>query len=236
MSRPFTLIAHRCGTDRYPELTAASARHLLAAGAAYVEMDIRFTADGAPVVNHDETCAFLFGDERRVSAVTLAEFRAMRHRSDCTFSACTMADFLAAGIRRIVYHVKEGGARLPEILGVIRRYGAENEIVLGLQTVEDVRYVRRNSTAQILAFLPNPDQTAAFAGAGADIIRLWEGNLTPENIQAVHQTGKRLWVMAKGAGQDVGETDLNRLKTWRDDFGADGVLINRVLPAVRALT
>ena len=61
-------------------------------------------------------------------------------------------------------------------------------------------------------------------------------NLTPENIQAVHQTGKRLWVMAKGAGQDVGETDLNRLKTWRDDFGADGVLINRVLPAVRALT
>ena len=72
------IIAHRCGTDRYPELTVAAARHSLAAGAAYVEMDVRFTADGVPVIHHDDTAAGLFGDPRRIAEMTLPEFLALR--------------------------------------------------------------------------------------------------------------------------------------------------------------
>ena len=46
------IIAHRCGTDRYPEQTIAAARHSLQCGADFVEVDIRFTADHKPVVIH----------------------------------------------------------------------------------------------------------------------------------------------------------------------------------------
>ena len=110
------IIAHRCGTDRYPELTVAAARHSLAAGAAYVEMDVRFTADGVPVIHHDDTAAGLFGDPRRIAEMTLPEFLALRRQSDPAFCSHTMEDFLRCGVRQILYHVKQGGARLQPLL------------------------------------------------------------------------------------------------------------------------
>ena len=97
------IIAHRCGTDRYPELTVAAARHSLAAGAAYVEMDVRFTFDGVPVIHHDDTADGLFGDPRRISEMTLPEFLALRHKSDPAFCSHTMEDFLRCGVRQILY-------------------------------------------------------------------------------------------------------------------------------------
>lgn len=55
------LIAHRAGTDRYPELTLDAARYSLQAGAAYVELDIRFTREDIPVISHDDNAQRLFG-------------------------------------------------------------------------------------------------------------------------------------------------------------------------------
>ncbi len=229
------IIAHRCGTDRYPELTVAAARHSLAAGAAYVEMDVRFTADGVPVIHHDDTAAGLFGDPRRIAEMTLPEFLALRRQSDPAFCSHTMEDFLRCGVRQILYHVKQGGARLQPLLDLCRRYGCEEQIALGLTSAEDIRYAREHSGAAILAFLPAPERIAEFAAAGADAIRLWESWLTPETIRAVRQTGKELWIMAKAPGQAVGYTAPETLLFWRDEWGADGVLLNEVRPALALL-
>ena len=39
------IIAHRCGTDKFPKLTIDSAKHSLKYGAYLVEMDVHFTSD-----------------------------------------------------------------------------------------------------------------------------------------------------------------------------------------------
>lgn len=46
---------HRGGVDRAPENTLAAVRKAISSGADAVELDVRFTADGRPVVLHDDT-------------------------------------------------------------------------------------------------------------------------------------------------------------------------------------
>lgn len=51
------LIAHRCGGDRAPENTLAGLQAAADAGVAAVEFDVMLSADGTPVLIHDETLA-----------------------------------------------------------------------------------------------------------------------------------------------------------------------------------
>ena len=51
---PKVLMAHRGWPSRYPENSLAGVRAALEAGARMVEFDVQLTADGVPVVIHDE--------------------------------------------------------------------------------------------------------------------------------------------------------------------------------------
>ncbi len=222
------LIAHRCGTDVYPELTIEAAKHSLAAGAVYAEADIRKTSDGAFVVCHDKTARRLFGDERKISVMTLSEFLSLRHVSDTRYPAYSLEDFLKGGVRNILYHIKEGGENLPALLELCSRYGVLSDGVFGLQSAEDVVTVKTLfPCSKILAFMPIPDLVEEFSAAGAEYIRLWEDWMTPENIRRVKQTGKALWVMA---GNPVlpGYTDEENPALWERE-GAEAILVNEVV-------
>jgi glycerophosphoryl diester phosphodiesterase len=48
------VVAHRGATDRAPECTLAAFEAAVAAGADAIELDVQLTADGVPVVIHDE--------------------------------------------------------------------------------------------------------------------------------------------------------------------------------------
>lgn len=58
-----------------PENTLAGVEAALAARADGIEIDVRATADGVPVLHHDATLARTTGDPREVSAVTFQELR-----------------------------------------------------------------------------------------------------------------------------------------------------------------
>lgn len=49
------VIAHRGGTEWGPESTLATFRHAIEVGSDAIELDVRFTRDGVPVVIHDDT-------------------------------------------------------------------------------------------------------------------------------------------------------------------------------------
>lgn len=55
MSAPLELVAHRGLMARFPENTRLGLREAIAAGAPCVEFDVQVSADGLPVVFHDET-------------------------------------------------------------------------------------------------------------------------------------------------------------------------------------
>jgi glycerophosphoryl diester phosphodiesterase len=71
-SRPLA-VAHRGDPYRHRENTLPSVESALAAGADAVEVDVRLTRDGVPVLLHDATLDRLWGDPRPLGRVTLAE-------------------------------------------------------------------------------------------------------------------------------------------------------------------
>lgn len=226
------IIAHRCGTDRYHEQTIAAARHSLTCGADYVEVDIRFTQDRKPVVIHDPTPEQLYGISTSVCKLTETEFLSLRRIADQSVCGHSFRHYLDCGIDRMLFHCKEGGPQLCEIVDLCREYGILERIVFGPQDPEDVQILKRYCPdVRVLAFMRKADDTKAMASAGADIIRLWDHWVTPERISCVREAGKKLWIMAKRP--TVGEIDdAERAYADYEAWGADGILVNEVEPAL----
>ena len=65
--------AHRGSSWTAPENTLAAIHQALADGADYVEIDVRQTADGVPVLLHDRDLRRVAGDDRRIWEVSSAE-------------------------------------------------------------------------------------------------------------------------------------------------------------------
>lgn len=97
-------IAHRGEPVRHVENTLAAISAAIAAGADMVEIDVRLTADGVPVLLHDEALLRIWNDPRALSSVTLAELFELVHvagqRVPTLLQAAELAD--AAGVELMV--------------------------------------------------------------------------------------------------------------------------------------
>lgn len=71
------IVAHRGGAREAPENTLASLAHAVACGADGIELDVRLTADGVPVVFHDDDLGRFGGGAARVDATTARALRAL---------------------------------------------------------------------------------------------------------------------------------------------------------------
>ena len=69
------IIGHRGAAAHAPENTLAGFRIAKSLGCAWVEFDVRLTADGAPVVCHDDRLARTTGARGRISKLPLAAIR-----------------------------------------------------------------------------------------------------------------------------------------------------------------
>jgi glycerophosphoryl diester phosphodiesterase len=76
----YQLIAHRGGIvdAAHAENTAASIRAAIERGYWMIEVDIRRTRDGQPILQHDATFERFYGDKRRVEDVTWKESQRLR--------------------------------------------------------------------------------------------------------------------------------------------------------------
>ncbi len=90
-------VAHRGDPYRYRENTLPSIRAALAAGADAVEVDVRLTRDGVPVLLHDTTLERLWGDPRPLRSVTLAQLDGLGGEAPGRRSAAARARTSAPG-------------------------------------------------------------------------------------------------------------------------------------------
>ncbi len=116
MSRPFTLIAHRGFSSRAPENTIAAFDLAIDAGFDNIELDAHLSADGVPVVIHDDALDRTTDGAGPVSSLTIARLRE-----------------LDAG----AWFGDDGahtGATIPTLDGVLERYAGRAHIHLELKS------------------------------------------------------------------------------------------------------
>lgn len=104
---PVEVVAHRGDPVHAVENTLASVRRAIADGALTVEIDVRLTADGVPVLLHDASTERLWGRSAPIGSQTLAEVRELRTlepRTGREVSIPTLAEAIeaAAGARLLI--------------------------------------------------------------------------------------------------------------------------------------
>jgi len=115
---PALVIAHRGASAAAPENTLAAFRLAIEKGATIVECDVHLSADGVPVVIHDERVERTTDGCGAVSGLTLAELRQLdagrwRHVRFAGERIPTLDETLAlcAGRVRVVVELKRGGGK-----------------------------------------------------------------------------------------------------------------------------
>lgn len=225
------IIAHRCGSDLYPELTLESARHSLSSGADMVEMDIRLTADQVPVICHDADGRRLFGADGRIDEMTFDAYQALSRVEGQPYHPISLEEILASDIGPILFHMK---IKREPLLVVLERLSKEKEyerFMLGVSTTEDVAQAKRLCPRmRTLAFMKEKSAMDAFIEAGVDVVRLWSDWVDAPSVERIHQAGRQVFVMA-GRAHDgsVGLVTEAEVLAWQS-LGCDGVLVNEVCP------
>ncbi|MFJ2898630.1 glycerophosphodiester phosphodiesterase [Streptomyces sp. NPDC087218] len=98
MATTVTAVAHRGDPYRVRENTIPSIRSALAQGADAVEIDVRVTRDGVPVLLHDATLKRLWGHDLRLDRLTRAELTGLTRGGVPTLREA----LLAAGTHRVM--------------------------------------------------------------------------------------------------------------------------------------
>jgi len=229
MNRPL-VIAHRGYSSRYVENTQAAYEGAIAIGADVVETDARLTRDGQVYACHDANLAriALNGETRAIADLDAAELDAVTLMGNERLSPLPVTLTRIAPRRPVLIDVKTPD--LPLIEAVVRdvlAHGAIDRAWIGVRDVAQMRRARELEPGlKLLAFLPDYAQADAFEQAGAQVFRVWEGEVAQPAAARVLRD-KPTWVTMGGKGTPcaVGDTTPERLARILD-LQPRGVLVN----------
>ncbi len=150
------VIAHRGASGRFPENTLLAFREAVAQGADAVELDVRLSHDGVPVVMHDATVDRTTDGEGGVGERDLDAL--LRLDAGCGESIPTLEAVLEAFPETpLLVEVKERAAT-PSVVRIVRAGGAGARVVLGSF---DSRALSTARAAGLVTVATRPE-TAAF--------------------------------------------------------------------------
>ncbi|MEU1333904.1 glycerophosphodiester phosphodiesterase [Streptomyces sp. NPDC005865] len=123
--RTVTAVAHRGDPYRVRENTLPSLRSALDRGADAVEVDVRLTSDGVPVLLHDATLERLWGYERPLAALSAAEVEGLTEGGVPTLAAALAA---TAGHRLMIDLPGATYDDVRTVVGVVAESGAAERV------------------------------------------------------------------------------------------------------------
>jgi glycerophosphoryl diester phosphodiesterase len=190
------VVAHRTMPLDHPENSLAGIAGAAMAGADVVEVDVRLTRDGVPVLMHD---AIPFRTTRTILPVrwrSAASFDRLRVRGDDShpprFSAAV--DALPDGLKMAI-DVKDGRS-MAATIHVLDRSGRLDDTLLWSEHPDAVRVAAERAPGVQRAWLKNTTTPVAAiqycrdaAELGADAVSVMDVSLTSEVVTAGHDLG-----------------------------------------------
>ena len=229
--------AHRGASARQPENTIAAFRAAMAGGADGVEFDVQLSADGVPVVIHDEKVERTHFGEGWVQSHTVADLQGLRCRMKKGADPLTtriptlveVLDLLATGTQRINIELKNSVKPYKSLEGKV------------LHMVEERRLAGR---VVLSSFNHYSLQKLREKGWTGDLAAVHDGMLREPwryfrelDVQAVHPPRQVLMVpgyvtRAHRAGFQVRVWTVNKpaLRRRCERFGVDGIFTDVVKP------
>ncbi|MEU5809661.1 glycerophosphodiester phosphodiesterase [Streptomyces sp. NPDC059650] len=224
--RALTAVAHRGDPYRFPENTVASVLSAFARGADAVEIDVRLTRDGVPVLLHDDTLWRLWRNDVRLDAVTAAQLREMT-----AGGVPTLHEALAAsGTGRVMVDLPGATAEaVRTVVGVVRACGARERTYYsaGPDTMLAVRAADPDAEIALTWTTLAPPRRVLIDAVAPAWLNYRFGLVRRELVDALHRDGLKV---------SAWTADTRRSMRGLLAAGVDGITTNRIdaLTAVRA--
>ncbi|MFI6418400.1 glycerophosphodiester phosphodiesterase [Streptomyces sp. NPDC050842] len=123
--RPVTAVAHRGDPYRVRENTLPSIASAIGRGADAVEVDVRLTKDGVPVLLHDDTLKRLWGHDRPLSRLSYEQLRELTYDDVPTLREA----LITVGAHRLMLDLPGGNEdSVRTIVGTVRECGAGERV------------------------------------------------------------------------------------------------------------
>lgn len=219
------LLGHRGDPQVHTENTIAGFLSAIACGADGVELDVQVSADGVPVVIHDETLDRTTRGHGRVDAASWPELREL--------GVPRLFDVLAA-LRdaTVAVELKPPYARHPglsaQVLDIARDAGAAHIVLLSFDHAHLAAARRIDAGTPCGALLRDrpADPLAVLAACGADALALWWENVDAELCATLGDAGRNVFAWTVD-----GEADAVALAR----IGVAALISNRPCALVSAL-
>lgn len=241
------VVAHRGASSTHPENTLPAFEAAVALGARVVELDVRLTADGVPVVVHDADVSRTTDGTGLVHELTAAEIARLRiGTAEGPARVPTLAQALAvlSGRAGVAIEIKnipgepayepEGRTLVRAALAEVERSGFEGPVLVISFDPRSIATARELAPQVATGFLStdhlDPREALALArDAGHDLV-------LPE-ARALRAVGRGFVEEAHAAGVRVGTWTVDDAPTLRELFawGVDAIASNDVATALAVL-
>lgn len=227
-----SITAHRGSPFSAPENTMSAIKQAIEDGSDYIELDIRMTSDGVPVLWHDANMRRVFGLDAKISDITLEQARA---RDAGSWFGPMFSDERIATLEEAI-EATRGKARLyldlkpdpetPELTSAVvntlqRMNAVDNTIIAASEwhvLAEAQRLEPSLKTSLMAQFIVGPLHEQRF-----DVLSLRQNRVTPAIVAKAHRAGNELHVWT--VNQPLA---MSRFI----DMGVDNIITDR--PAVLA--
>ncbi|WP_326587761.1 glycerophosphodiester phosphodiesterase [Streptomyces sp. NBC_01294] len=224
--RTLTAVGHRGDPYRVRENTLPSIGSAFARGADAVEIDVRLTRDGVPVLLHDESLQRLWGYDVRLDEVTVAQLQELTRGGVPTLRDALMA----AGTGQLMLDLPGATAEaVRTVVGLVRECGAgeRTSYCAGPDTMLAVRAADPSAPIALTWTTLSPPRRVLIDAVAPLWLNYRFGLVSRELVHALHRDG--LLVSAWTA-------DTKRTMRTLMAAGVDSITTNRLdaLAAVRA--
>ncbi|MFF7178937.1 glycerophosphodiester phosphodiesterase family protein [Streptomyces sp. NPDC008121] len=213
-----TVVGHRGDPYRVRENTVPSIVSAIEAGADAVEIDVRLTGDGVPVLLHDDTLKRLWGHDRPLSALSHAELRELTADGVPTLREA----LIAAGPHRLMLDLPGGNeASVRTIVGTVRECGAAERVYYCAGGVAMLQVRAADPSAEIALTWNSlaPPRPALLEAVTPRWLNFRFGLVSRELVDAVHRNGHLV---------SAWTADTRRSMRKLIAHGVDSITTNRV--------
>jgi glycerophosphoryl diester phosphodiesterase len=208
-------VAHRGDSGRAPENTLPAYAKALELGVTRLELDVRFTADGVPVLMHDRTVTRTTNSTGPVSSFTLAQLQTLDaggwfHDKYAGVTVPTLHDVLDLGRRHgatflVELKVRPTPQQMDDFLNQLRWLGMLDRVRVmsfDAQTVLAVRAAQPGLRTAIIDYGQYRDPDSVLQYGSTYIVH--QGSVTQERATR--------W---RAAGIEIRPWTVDRVKDWK---------------------
>ncbi len=201
--------AHRAAHNGYPENSISAIKHAINLGADIVELDVKTTKDGIPVLMHDGTIDRTTNGSGKLENYTLLELKTFRLKmQDGTLTDETIPSFEEAlqvvnGNIMVDIDLKTGN--LEPIVKMVRKTGTEKQVFYfdnDYIALKEIRYLDKTSLLMPRAYSYEMADSALKLFS-PQLVHIDPSFYTIEVTNLIRTENARIWINALGEAEEM---------------------------------